>query len=317
MTSKTVITMKPAYAVVMFAHNEAANLAQSVEAVHACSDPHLKQFVLLANGCTDSTVKVAHRLRTQLGFEAMHIVEITLADKCNAWNHYVHDLADLQLGCHFFVDADVRFSANAFPLLADALVSAGPEVNVIGGMPLSGRNVAFYQSLLRDRACFFGNLYGMHPRFLQSLRKQNFKLPTGLNWIDSFLTKAANTDLGFGTENLPRRVTYLEGVGFNFDSLKPWRWQDIKLYKNRIARYELGKLQEIFLDRLPADEWPSSMDDINTQIHAEFNSLTAEMNPIKRNLVKRRLARLLGVANHSKASSHRTQKVPANSASGD
>lgn len=316
MATEAVTPKNRDYAVVMFAHNEAANLSQSVGAVYACSDEHLTRFVLLANGCTDATVRVAHELRSQLGFDAMQVVDIARADKCNAWNHYVHELADPDLGCHFFVDADVRFSADAFPLLTEALASAGPEVNVIGGMPLSGRNVAYYQSMLRDRACFFGNLYGMHPRFLQLIRSKDFRLPIGLNWIDSFLTKAANTDLGFGRDNLPGRVTYLEQVGFDFDSLAPWRLSDIRLYKNRIARYELGKLQEVFLDQLPMDKWPLIMDDINLQIESQFNQLTAGMSFVKRHLVRTRLIRLLRVAEQNNTNRRSAEKSRHKSTSG-
>jgi hypothetical protein len=83
-----------------------------------------------------------------------------LGDKCNAWNHYVHNVADEDTLCHFFVDADVVFSQQCFPLLIDKITKANDSCHIIAGMPLSGRNLEFYQSLVTERFCFFGNLYG-------------------------------------------------------------------------------------------------------------------------------------------------------------
>ena len=133
----------------------------------------------------------------------------------------------------------------------------------------------------------------MHHRYMALLRESKFCLPRGMNWSDSFQTKAANTDLKFGRDNLPGRVTYQEGVGFSIDSLSPWRWNDIKIYRNRIARYELGKLQELFLDELPITDWPQNMDLVNQQIDANFADLTKTLSMPKRCLVRRRLNRQL------------------------
>lgn len=286
-------TDSSSYNVVMFAHNEAANLQQSVSAVHRNTDDNLDTFYLLANGCTDATVAVARELKRALSFHAMQVIDIPFADKCNAWNSYVHDIASVEVPCHFFVDADVTFSDACFPAMAQQLLSVSPTPNVIAGVPLSGRNLAFHQMLVRERSCFFGNLYGLHSGYLRLIRDKSFRLPTGLNWIDSFLTKAANTDLTFTAENLPGRVTYLEGIGFSFESLSPLSWADIKLYKNRIARYELGKLQEKYLDKLPAEQWPADMSHINQDIDTHFRQLTSEIGLIKRFLVRQRLSRLL------------------------
>jgi hypothetical protein len=223
----------------------------------------------------------------------MDVVELSVADKCNAWNHYVHELADPSLTCSFFIDADVRFSPKALPKLAAVLQNSESTVNVVGGMPMSGRNIDYYQKLLRERSCFFGNLYGMHARFLKRVRDNGFRLPVGLSWIDSFLTKAANTDLEFGSDNLPERVTWLEGTGFTFDSLSPFRKRDILLYKNRIARYELGKLQEVILDQIHPHYWPTDMTEINKAIYRDFNESARNLNWLKKLIVHQRLERLI------------------------
>lgn len=280
------------YNIVMFAYNEEKNIASSLTSVYQNKGEHCSSVYLIANGCTDNTIKEAQKLKKHLSFNELNIIDITLGDKCNAWNHYMHHLAD-DVNCHFFIDADVNFSHNCFEQMHNKLMNTDDSTVTIAGMPLTGRNLDFYRSLVIERSCFFGNLYGLKHSFIKRIREDNFHLPVGLNWIDSFLTKAVNTDIQFFNYNLPSRVTYLEGVGYQFDSLSPFNLDDIKLYFNRIARYELGKLQEKYLDALDVKQWPKRMTDINQSIKKSFKEQTKELSLFKRYLVKKRLQKLL------------------------
>lgn len=282
------------YNIVMFAYNEQDNIATSIRSIFDNKGSGLHRFYLIANGCTDGTVKVASQLKKELAFHEFEIVELQVGDKCNAWNHYQHKLAETDIASHFFTDADVRFSDNCFEKMNNQLTNSREETVAIAGFPLSGRNIAFYQSLITDRACFFGNLYGLKGEFIKTIKSRNFRLPLGLNWIDSFLTKAVNTDLNFFNYNLPNRVTYLPGVGYSFDSLSIFKAKDIRLYLKRIARYELGKIQEVYLDNIDAKKWPESMHDINQEINKNFSYDTRHLSTTKRYLVRQRLAKLLG-----------------------
>lgn len=283
--------MPATFSIVMFAYNEEQNIQKSVDSIFNNVDERLQHLTVIANGCTDNTVKVLQDLKSAAHYDKLNIVELTLGDKCNAWNQYVHHLHD-DASVHFFTDADVMFTEQAFPKLFDKImISEG--ANAIAGMPQSGRNKEFYRSLVTERSCLFGNLYGLTDTFINTMQTQNFKLPTGLNWIDSFITKAVNTDLTFGTENLPNRVTYLEDSGYYFDSLSVFSRADINLYISRIARYELGKVQEVYLDKLASEDWPESMHSVNLLIKENFVKDTAELGFIKKYLVKKRLFKLL------------------------
>lgn len=284
------------YNIVMFAYNEEKNIALSVKSVFESADDNLKHFFLIANGCTDKTVEVALSVKDELNFTKMSVVNLEIGDKCNAWNHYVHELATSE-DVHFFVDADVKFSPNCFGAMHDKLFECPSETVAIAGLPLSGRNIEFYRSLVRDRSCFFGNLYGLRNSFITRVREDTFFLPKGLNWIDSFLTKAVNTDLQFFNYNLKNRVTYLDGVGYVFDSLSPLKRDDIKLYVNRIARYELGKIQEKHLDAIDVKQWPRDLMNLNVKIWRNFDEETNGLSFIKRRLVKWRLKKLLVKSN--------------------
>ncbi|MFC4700143.1 glycosyltransferase family A protein [Glaciecola siphonariae] len=285
------------YNIVMFAYNEERHIQTALANVQANIDDRIQTVYLLANGCTDKTVERALAYKTAHDFTALDVVELQLGDKCNAWNHYVH-IIQANAECHFFIDSDVVFSDKCFPILYDELLSAKHAPNIIAGYPLSGRNLDFYTMLVEQRSCFYGNLYGASARYIDMVRDVPFYLPIGLNWIDSFLTKAANTDIQFLADNLPNRVIYKKGVGFKFESLSPFKLADIKLYKNRIARYELGKIQELYLDDLAVRDWPRHMKDINADIWRHFEERTAHLGFIKKKLVKQRLSRLVIKESH-------------------
>lgn len=279
------------YNICMFACNEEENIRQSIGSVREQCSEQLNRFYVIANGCSDNTAEVAKAIGAD-GFEKLEVIEIALGDKCNAWNHYMHQVpggADV----HFFVDADVYFSENCFDKMAEKLTHMPEETVAVAGMPLSGRNREFYASLVTERSCFFGNLYGLKVSFIERVRALPFHLPVGLNWIDSFLTKAVNTDLSFSTTNLPNRVCYVEGVGYRFDKLSPLSWSAIKLYINRIARYELGKIQEKYLDEIPVEQWPLQMTEINEQIFKNFKADSKGLSFLMRRLVFKRLCKLL------------------------
>ncbi len=205
-------------------------------------------------------------LRKLIKIGQAHVIDISLGDKCNAWNEYAHSYLS-EADIHFFVDSDVVFTPNAFPILFNVLLNS--ERTAITGLPQSGRNIERYTELVVRYSCLFGNLYGLKREFLERIRERNIGLPIGLSWIDSQITKLVNEDLNDNKDDYQHWVTYVEGVGYEFSSLKPWKIDDIKLYINRIIRYQTGQLQEIYLDKLPFTQWPKTMAPINEQVLAK------------------------------------------------
>jgi glycosyltransferase involved in cell wall biosynthesis len=252
----------------MFAYNEARHIEKSVRSVLSNVDKRLKSFIVIANGCTDATVDILRNIKQQLEFTKLEIVDIEIGDKCNAWNEYVHHL-HTDSAVHFFTDADVEFTYMAFPKMFDTLLEQ-TSAQAIAGMPFSGRNKRFYRELIINRSCLFGNCYGVKLDFLKLACQRKFKLPKGLSWIDSAITKAINGDLLYQNKNFPNRVTYNETSGYKFRSLNPLRIHDVKLYLSRIARYNVGKLQEKYLEQLNYQQWPDDLNEINQHILAQI-----------------------------------------------
>ena len=254
------------YSIVLFAYNEEKNIANTLHSIVNNTDEKLHSIFVLANGCTDNTVAVANSALNQLSYGDAHVIDIKLGDKCNAWNEYAHNYLS-EADVHFFVDSDVVFTKNAFPILFEALLKS--DRTAITGLPQSGRNIERYTELVVRYSCLSGNLYGLKREFLQRIREKEIGLPIGLSWIDSQITKMVNEDLNDKKDDYQHRVTYVAGVGYQFSSLKPWSKDDIKLYINRIVRYKTGQLQEVYLDALPFTQWPKNMTPINEQVLAK------------------------------------------------
>lgn len=254
------------YSIVTFAYNEEATIGRTLQSILDNIDERLQHLTVVANGCKDGTVSEAKKALAQASLPCT-LVEIELGDKCNAWNTYLYNfLPDTDV--HFFVDSDVTFSSNAFPRLFDALL-ASPDKQAVTGLPLSGRNKKQYEELAMRYSCLFGNLYGLKHDFAKRLVKQGIRLPIGLNWIDAQITKLVNDNLAHAKDDYQQRVTYVEGVGYRFPSLKPWKKHDLGLYINRICRYKAGQLQEPYLDALPFVDWPETMNELNRNILAK------------------------------------------------
>jgi glycosyltransferase involved in cell wall biosynthesis len=277
------------YSIVMFAYNEEKKIAASIESIFDNVDDNLCKLFVMANGCTDNTVTIVNELKQQ--FEKLEVINLSIGDKCNAWNEYVHNIAP-ECDAHFFVDADVEFTDKVFPQLFNKLTST-VQAHAIAGLPFSGRNKSFYRSLVIERGCLFGNCYGLKQEFIDSIRQTHFKLPKGLCWIDSAITKAVNGDLKYQDTNIPGRVTYNKACGYKFKSLNPFKKDDRNLYFSRIARYATGKLQEKYLEKLDFKDWPLDLNEINQNILNAVNHGKVKLPFYLRNRIVNRLQKTL------------------------
>lgn len=271
----------------MFAHNEEKNILASVQSILDNSNEYLKKLHIIANGCNDKTIPILQKL--QVTESAIDIIDLTIGDKCNAWNHYIYNIApSSNVDIHFFVDADVSFTPLAFPKLC-AELSATPEAVAIAGLPMTGRNKKLYQDLVVNGVCLFGNLYGINNTFAKHIKSKNFKLPIGLSWIDSAITKMINCNITNQYKGIHGRITHLKGTGYTFNSLIFFKPSDIKLYFNRIARYELGKLQERELNKLEFNEWPATCGEINANLYKEITAGKIKVKMYLKHLIIKKL----------------------------
>lgn len=278
--------MTVAYNIVMFAHNEEKNIAVSVESVFKVADEKLNAFYVLANGCTDNTSQEVERLQDVYG-QKLKLVSLSLGDKCNAWNHYVHQLAE-NVPVHFFVDADVTFVDETFSKLSQKLES-NKLANAAAGLPFSGRNKHHYLELVKQGKCLFGNCYALKMSFIELIRVKDFHLPIGLGWIDSAITKVVNRDLEDIQNPKEGKIIFDEDCGYCFDSLSIFSKADRSLYISRIVRYKLGKYQEKYLESLSFTDWPKTLLRINELVLKDLIETRSRFDIFNRYLVIKRI----------------------------
>jgi glycosyltransferase involved in cell wall biosynthesis len=277
------------YNIVMFAHNEEKNIGRSVESVLNSADEYLNKFYVIANGCTDNTCIEVQKIQLSRSSGQLALVELELGDKCNAWNHYVHDITD-ESAIHFFVDADVRFIPGTFGKMSQCLANT-KCANAAAGLPFSGRNQQQYLDMVKQGRCLFGNCYALKREFIEKIRQKSFYLPIGLGWIDSAITKIVNRDL----EDIPNpkegRIVHDVESGYRFDSLSIFSKADRQLYISRIVRYRLGKHQEKYLEKGSFLSWPRVLDEINYAILNDIQCNAKWFNILDRYFVAKRIAK--------------------------
>lgn len=275
------------YSIVMFAYNEEKNIERSLSSIYANIDDSLSEIIVIANGCTDNTVKILNRYIKDKKFKKLKVIEISIGDKCNAWNEYIHNIAADE-DVHFFTDADVQFTSNAFARMAEKLL-ATPNASAIAGLPFSGRNIKQYRQMVTEQKLLFGNCYGLKNEFLELVKEKQFYLPAGLGWIDSAITKVVKRDINDIDAPINERITFDVNCGYLFSKLSIANWSDIKLYINRIARYKTGQLQQVYLEKISYVDWPRDLNQINEILLNQINNGEIKLNPLLKGKISCRL----------------------------
>jgi glycosyltransferase involved in cell wall biosynthesis len=238
--------MTTTWAVAVFAHNEEANIAANLASIQVAVPDVAIQVVVLANGCSDHTVDVVRELAVSR--DDLRLVEISLADKANAWNHYVHEvsasppfsLAEM----HVFVDGDIQLVPGSLIALAASLDEM-PAINAAGGLPANGRDREAWRQRMMANGTLAGGLYALPGEFVERMRQRRIRIPQGLigeDWLVSLFAKSDLRPLADNAWSISR-IAFPVAAGFAFRSLGPWCRKDWVIYLRRLWRYALRGVQ--------------------------------------------------------------------------
>ncbi len=231
--------------VAVFAHNEARNIVSCLDSLQAATD-HAIECHVLANACTDRTEALVREY--SVDHPNVHLVSIALGDKANAWNVFMHEVLPQGTTDCFFIDGDVRATAGALDLMAQALAQH-PQANGVSALPRSGRGVeAFQLDMLKDNGVA-GNLYGLRGAFVERIREQAIRMPVGTIGEDALIGAMLKWDLRGDTRWDNSKVIVARNAGFEFDSVSPWLPREWKKYFRRRVRYSMRGYQNKMLGR--------------------------------------------------------------------
>ena len=231
----------------VFAHNEEDEIARSVAAVlgafgEAAKDDGPRVHVVV-NGSRDRTAAIVREMAEGDGRIVLH--ELSVGDKSNAWDHYVHELAD-PARHHAFVDGDVRPEPGAIARLAAGL-RAHPGALAASALPVGGRTSGPWAERILVEAGLPGNLYMLRDATVRRMREEGFRLPIGLIGDDTLLRFMLLRDLdGRGTPD-KARIAPVRGAFFRYESL-PWSMAGVRERIARQRRYALRDLQMALID---------------------------------------------------------------------
>jgi glycosyltransferase involved in cell wall biosynthesis len=236
---------RPSWSLAVFAHNESGRIGAALHSIVQAAAGIDVEVWVLANGCTDATSDEVRGCATVLPH--LWLAEIDVADKANAWNVYVHELITSErareIEIYFFMDGDVTLERDALSLLASSLDDV-PAAQAAGAMPATGRDRDSWRARMVRNGTLAGNLYALRASFVDAVREQQVRLPTGLVFEDSLVSWLVATRFGrTRTVGSDAQCIFCANAEFSFRSMSLVRPADYPLYLRRKWRYARGGLQ--------------------------------------------------------------------------
>lgn len=226
----------PTYHVMVLAHNEEAHIQECLDSIYEAEPGGKFRIFVMANGCHDRTEQIVReyaRARPEV-----ELVSITMPDKCNAWNVFVHETAKKipPLSIYYFMDGDARVGRGALSALAQQL-SAKVNAVAAAAVPGSGRSMRHDRQKMLSEGHLVANLYALRGDFLRRLQELNVRLPLGLEGDDGLIGALSKWNLNPLGDWRDDRIAVSEKAEFFFDSLSWTNPKDWRTYYKRLMRY--------------------------------------------------------------------------------
>lgn len=231
--------------VMVLAYNEERHITSCLDSIFAADPDRKFEVFVMANGCTDRTADIV----TEYGRRRpeVHLVSISLGDKCNAWNVFIHETVP---ACcpgreiYFFMDGDARAVHGSFTVMARALRD-NPHAHAASAVPASGWNLERDRQKILDNHGLVANLYSLRGGFVDRLRALAVRIPLRLEGDDGLIGALVKWDLAPEQQGFDQqRVVPCANAAFSFESMSPKRLTDWKMYWKRAVRY--GRLRYEF-----------------------------------------------------------------------
>jgi|SoiMethySBSTD1v2_1073268.scaffolds.fasta_scaffold02090_12 glycosyltransferase involved in cell wall biosynthesis len=257
------MTPAPAFPIMVLAHNEEERIVACLDSIFSSEAGARFEVYVLANGCTDRTEDI---VRKYAGARpGVHLVSIARADKCNAWNVFIHEVVPGRCPgreVYFFTNGDVRIVPGSFEAMTRTL-RAHPRAHAASAVPASGRTRdRDRERVLREHG-LMANLYSLRGSFVGRLGKLSVRMPLNLEGDDGLIGALTKWNLAPDREAFDdERIVPCADAAFAFESMSPFRLLDWGVYWKRAVRYgrrgyefELlrERLKKAGLAALPAD----------------------------------------------------------------
>lgn len=247
----------------VLAYNEERHIAACLDSIFAAEPDGRFDVYVMANGCTDRTGEIV----TEYGRKrpGVHLVEIALGDKCNAWNVFIHETVPARCPgreVYFFMDGDATVVPGSFGAMGRAL-AGNPRAHSAAAVPAAGRNIERDRRQIMEEHSLVANLYSLRGTFVERLRAQGVRIPLKLEGDDGLIGALVKWDLKPQDHEFDlERIVPCADAAFAFEPMSPLRLSDWKTYWKRAVRYGRRRyefdllrpgLREKGLAAMPAD----------------------------------------------------------------
>lgn len=227
-----------AWPVMVLAHNEERHIGACLDSLFDGEPGKAFDVFVMANGCTDRTEEIVRQYAARRA--GVHLVSITLGDKCNAWNVFIHETIPRHAASrpvYFFMDGDARIAPGSLSAMARALDTT-PHAHAASAVPVSGRNVDRDRREIIEQCGLVANLYALRGSFVERLRTSNVRIPLKLEGDDGLIGALVKWDLDPQRKRFDdRRIVPCADAGFAFESMSLGRPADWRMYWKRAVRY--------------------------------------------------------------------------------
>jgi glycosyltransferase involved in cell wall biosynthesis len=235
------------WSVAVLAHNEEGSIGRCLKRVLDECQGHAAHIHVIINGASDRTLEIARQYAAS-SKGILRAYRIAHGDKSNAWNQYVHALrADAPI--HFFVDAYAFVASGSFAALAESLRETRKAA--AAAVPGAGRSRERLIATMRERGGIHGSLHALSGAFVRRVRERSIRLPLNLYRGDGLIGAMIAFDLDpLHCRYDTQRIAIVERASWTFDSLKPWRWRDVRRELRRRIRQVRGQYESAAFSRL-------------------------------------------------------------------
>lgn len=223
--------------VAVFAHNESRSILRCLSSLEN-NESELSVFVLI-NGSTYDTKELVESAAVTKSW--IKYVEIPLGDKSNAWNVFIHSIAQPS-DAYVFVDGDCYVNANGIDHLIYALNSLEGSL-ASAAFPGTGRSREVLTQMIH-RSAIVGGMYALSKEAVQVIWDKEICIPIGFIGDDSLLDYLLATDFKCGPNDIARhKIVPAPKAMFYFDPISPLKILDYVKYFKRRIRYSTRHFQ--------------------------------------------------------------------------
>jgi glycosyltransferase involved in cell wall biosynthesis len=213
----------------ILAYNEASQITKTIASLQqqsifqSNSNIQNIEIIVVPNGCTDRTDRVAEQAFSQDAWTAQypqvecHVMPIAAAGKSNAWNIYVHELSASSAKYMFLMDADIELNEPTTLERMLANLEAKPEAWVAIDHPLKDVQLRHPKNLIERLSARVSDQDGSQKGITGQLycgrttKLREIWMPQGLAVEDGFLRAMILTDRFTGPEVFDR-IAYTPGA---------------------------------------------------------------------------------------------------------